>query len=45
MADGFKWFMDGNLAELMGTVPEDVQEELSKYFPKDMLKAGFKKNV
>ena len=44
-ADGFKWFMDGNLAKLMGTVPEDVQEELSKYFPKDMLKAGFKKNV
>lgn len=48
-ADGYKWFMDGNLAKLlkdgMGAIPADYMKEVSKYIPEDVLKEGFKKYI
>ena len=48
-ADGFKWFMDGNLAKLcqegMGAIPKDYVKDVSKYIPEDLVKEGFKKYV
>ncbi len=46
-ADGFKWFMDGKLAELCkdasGSVPTAYIKEMTKYIPEDVIKEGFKK--
>ena len=48
-ADGFKWFMDGKLAELckkgMGAIPTEYIKDVSKYIPEDLLKEGFKKYI
>ena len=48
-ADGFKWFMDGKLAELckkgMGSIPTEYIKDVSKYIPEDLLKEGFKKYI
>lgn len=46
-ADGYKWFMDGKLAELYkkgtGAIPTEFIKEMSKYIPEDIIKEGFKK--